>query len=143
MVPPSQRTPYSFTQHATEYRSLVTQRGTPLTPPHFLLCPFPSPAPTHNHAGSLSSQKSPLGLLATLGPSATAAELGVLPTPILPHIQQRKVERAPWNVSFFPYTAFLPKHSCEAFLMNKILHFITQVIQVRWTKGACWGLARD
>lgn len=65
-----------------------------------------------------------------LGHSETAGKPGVLSTP-----------HPPWNVRFFLYAVLLPKQSREAFLVNKIAHFITQVIQVSWTKGAHWGLA--
>lgn len=105
--------------HEVPEVSLDTHWCTFLRAPHFLLYLPPSPIPQASHTGSLSSQESPGGSPAMLGPSETAGGPQSYPCgPIFPSLQQRKT----W---FFLYTVLLPKHSYGAFLMNRILHFIT------------------
>ena len=123
----------SLSKHPLAYSS-----SHPLTSSFTL---YPPASPYTYHAGSLLSQKRPLGSLAILGHQETAGRPGVFIHSIPLTSSRGKVERALWDAWFFPHTVSFPKHSCEAFSVNKILQFITQVVQDSWTKGVCWGLA--
>lgn len=120
-----------------------TRWPTPFTPPHFLLYSFPSPILTHVPCRLPFQPEEPWVCWPLWATVSKLEDLETSPLPNPPRFPGGKQKELPGMCGSFPRTVLLPKHSHQAFPVNEILHFITQVIQDNWTKGACWGLAGD